>query len=224
MTHVHRFIQLQLSEKEDNALAPVIAWQNEPDRGYTFVTICTWDRDRLFSQITGCLTAAGLNILSAEILTRYDGVILDRFAVTDARTGLLANREEREKFETLAQKTLTGAALDLPALIAKTRTAQPLYKSIDGERIPIVVALDNATSDLRTIIDIQAEDRPGLLFDISRTLTALNVNVYLAKILTEKGAAVDSFYVTEHSGAKILSPDREKLIQQKLRNAIQNGM
>ncbi len=224
VTHVHRFIQLQLSEKEDNALAPVIAWQNEPDRGYTFVTICTWDRDRLFSQITGCLTAAGLNILSAEILTRYDGVILDRFAVTDARTGLLANREEREKFETLAQKTLTGAALDLPALIAKTRTAQPLYKSIDGERIPIVVALDNATSDLRTIIDIQAEDRPGLLFDISRTLTALNVNVYLAKILTEKGAAVDSFYVTEHSGAKILSPDREKLIQQKLRNAIQNGM
>ena len=63
------------------------------------VIVCTWDRERLFSQITGCLTAAGLNILSAEILTRYDGVILDTFWVTDARTGLLAHREEREKFE-----------------------------------------------------------------------------------------------------------------------------
>ena len=161
VTHVHRFIRLQLSESEDNALAPVISWHNEPDRGYTVVIVCTWDRDRLFSQITGCLTAAGLNILSAEILTRYDGVILDTFCVTDARTGLLANREERETFENLAHKVLTGATIDLPALIAKTKTAPSPYKSIDGERIPTVISLDNAISDIRTIIDIQTEDRPG---------------------------------------------------------------
>jgi [protein-PII] uridylyltransferase len=224
VTHVHRFIRLQLSENEDNALAPVISWHNEPDRGYTVVIVCTWDRDRLFSQITGCLTAAGLNILSAEILTRYDGIILDTFWVTDARTGLLANREERETFETLTHKVLTGATIDLAALIAKTKTAPSPYKSIDGERIPTVISLDNATSDLRTIIDIQAEDRPGLLYDISRTLAGLNVNVYLAKITTEKGAAIDSFYVTEHNGAKILAPEREKAIQQKLRFAVQHGM
>jgi [protein-PII] uridylyltransferase len=224
VTHVHRFIQLQLSESEENALTPVISWHNEPDRGYTNVIVCTWDRERLFSQITGCLTAAGLNILSAEILTRYDGVILDTFCVTDARTGLLANHEEREKFESLTQKVLTGATIDLPALIAKTKTAPTIYKSIDGERIPTVIALDNATSDIRTIIDMQTEDRPGLLYDISRTLTALNVNIYLAKISTEKGAAIDSFYVTEHNGAKILNPDREKAIQQKVRHAVQHGM
>jgi [protein-PII] uridylyltransferase len=224
VTHVHRFIRLQLSENEDNALAPVIAWHNEPDRGYTVVVVCTWDRDRLFSQITGCLTAAGLNILSAEILTRYDGVILDTFWVTDARTGLLAHREERETFENLAQKVLTGATIDLAALIAKTKTAPSPYKSIEGERIPTVISLDNATSDLRTVIDIQTEDRPGLLYDISRTLAALNVNVYLAKISTDKGAAMDSFYVTERNGAKILRPEREKAIQQKLRLAVQHGM
>jgi [protein-PII] uridylyltransferase len=215
---------LQLSDSEDNALAPVISWHNEPDRGYTVVTLCTWDRERLFSQITGCLTAAGLNILSAEILTRYDGVILDTFYVTDARTGLLARREEREKFENMAQKTLTGATLDLPGLIAKIRTAPSLYKSIDGERLPTVISLDNHTSDIRTIIDIQTEDRPGLLYDISQTLMALNINVYLAKISTEKGAAVDSFYATERNGAKILQPEREKAIQQKLRQAVQHGM
>jgi [protein-PII] uridylyltransferase len=224
VTHVHRFIQLQLSESEENALAPVISWHNEPDRGYTVVMICTWDRDRLFSQVTGCLTASGLNILSAEILTRYDGVVLDTFCVTDARTGLLAHREEREAFENLAQKILTGATIDLPALIARTKTAPSPYKSIDGERIPTVVTLDNATSEVRTIIDIQAEDRPGLLYDISRALMALTVNVYLAKITTEKGAAIDSFYVTESDGAKILDPARERAIQQKLRQAVQPGV
>ncbi|MGD0815055.1 MAG: [protein-PII] uridylyltransferase [Verrucomicrobiota bacterium] len=223
VTHVHRFIRLQLSENEENALTPVISWHNEPDRGYTVVIVCTWDRDRLFSQITGCLTAAGLNILSAEILTRYDGVILDTFWVTDARTALLANREERDTFENLAHKVLTGATIDLAALIAKTKTAPSPYKSIEGDRIPTVISLDNETSDVRTIIDVQTEDRPGLLYDISRTLAGLNLNVYLAKISTEKGAAIDGFYVTEHNGAKILAPEREKAIQQKLRHAVQHG-
>jgi [protein-PII] uridylyltransferase len=224
VTHVHRFIQLQLSENEDNALTPVISWHNDPDRGYTIVMLCTWDREKLFSQITGCLTAAGLNILSAEILTRYDGVVLDTFCVTDARTGLLAPREEREAFEAIAQKAMIGANIDLPGLISRRKSVPSPYKSIDGERIPTVITLDNATSEVRTIIDIQAEDRPGLLYDISRTLMTLKVNVYLARVTTEKGAAIDSFYVTENDGAKVLDPAREKTIQQKLTDAIQHGM
>ncbi|HEX4119989.1 MAG TPA: [protein-PII] uridylyltransferase [Verrucomicrobiae bacterium] len=222
ITQVHRFIQLQLSENEVNALTPIITWHNEPDRGYTTVTICTWDRERLFSKITGCLTAAGFNILSAEILTRSDGVILDAFCVIDAKTGLLANREEREKFESLVQKILTGTALDLTALIAKVRTGPANYKSLDGEKIPTVIEVDNLTSDNRTIIDIQGEDRVGLLYDISRTLTELEVHVSLAKILTEKGAAIDSFYVTERTGAKLLKQERQLDIKEKLRKALQS--
>ncbi|HEY3857884.1 MAG TPA: [protein-PII] uridylyltransferase [Verrucomicrobiae bacterium] len=222
ITQVHRFIQLQLSDNEENnALTPIVTWQNERDRGWTIVTICTWDRERLFSNITGCLTAAGLNILSAEIVTRSDGVILDTFCVTDAKGGVLANREERDKFEALVQKVLTGAAVDLRGLIAKVRTAPPLYKSIEGERIPTLVEVDNATSDSRTIVDIQTEDRVGLLYDISRVLADLNVNVYLAKILTEKGAAIDSFYLTEKGGAKVIEPTRQKEISERLKKAIQ---
>ena len=218
---VHRFIHLQLSDTDENALAPIISWQNERDRGYSTVTVCTWDRDGLFSNITGCLTAAGLNILSAEILTRLDGVILDTFYVTDAWTGQLARREEREKFELMAHKILTGTPLDLRALIAKARVAPPTYKSLEGERIPTAIELDNATSDTRTIIDLQAEDRVGLLYDVSRALMELNQRVYLAKISTEKGAAIDTFYITERNGAKVLDPERQKTIKHRLRHAIQ---
>ncbi len=223
VTQVHRFIQLQLSESEDNALVPIITWHNERDRGYTTVKLCTWNRERFFTNITGCLTAAGFNILGAEILTRFDGIVLDTFYVADARTGQLANREERDKFENLVQKALTGAPLDLPALIAKVRYAPATYKSLEGEQIPAVVELDNATSDTRTIVDLQAEDRVGLLYDVSRGLTELNVNVYLAKILTEKGAAIDTFYIAERNGTKVLDPERQKAIKQRLRQAVQLG-
>ncbi|HEV7927216.1 MAG TPA: [protein-PII] uridylyltransferase [Verrucomicrobiae bacterium] len=223
VTQVHRFIQLQLSESEENALVPIVTWHNERDRGYTSVKLCTWNRDRFFTNITGCLTAAGFNILGAEILTRFDGIVLDTFYVADARTGQLANREERDKFEQLVQKIQTGAPLDLPALIAKVRHAPATYKSLDGERIPAVVELDNATSDTRTIVDVQAEDRLGLLYDVSRGLAELNVNVYLAKILTEKGAAIDTFYIAERNGSKVLDPERQKTIKQRLRQAVQLG-
>jgi [protein-PII] uridylyltransferase len=224
IAQVHRFIQLQLADNEVNALTPIFTWHNERDRGYTTVTVCTWDRERLFTNINGCLTAAGFNILSAEILTRSDGIILDTFCVTDAKTGLLANREERDKFEVLMQKILTGTPVDLPALIAKARTAPPLYKSFEGERIPTLIDVDNHTSEDRTIIDVQAEDRVGLLYDISQALRELNVRVYLAKILTEKGAAIDSFYVTERRGAKLVEPQRQKEIKEKLRKAIQREL
>jgi [protein-PII] uridylyltransferase len=221
IAQVHRFIQLQLADNEVNALTPIVTWHNERDRGYTTVTVCTWNRDRLFTCINGCLTAAGFNILSADILTRSDGVILDAFCVTDAKTGLLANREERDKFESLMQKILTGTPMDLPALIAKARTTPPHYKSLEGERIPTVIETDNLTSEDRTILDVQAEDRVGLLYDISQTLADLNIRIYLAKILTEKGAAIDSFYITERWGTKVLEAERQKEIKERLRKAVQ---
>ena len=219
VVQVHRFMNLQLSE-DANALAPILTWHNEPDRGYTLVNVCTWDRDRLFSNITGCLTAAGFNILSAEILTRSDGIIIDTFFVTDAQTGLLAKREEREKFEGLLEKVLSGGQVDLAALIAKQKSVAPIYKSLEGERIPVAIRFDNNTSEARTVIDLEAEDRLGLLYDISQALTELNLDLSLAKISTEKGAAMDSFYAAERDGSKIVDPERQKFIERKLRQAI----
>lgn len=223
ITQVHRFFQVQVSDKEDNALVPIATWHNEPDRGYTTVNICTWDRERLFSNMTGSLTAAGMNILSAEILTRSDGVVLDSFFVTDAKTGLLVNREEREKFDSLIAKVLTGGTVDLPLLISRQKRAPSIYKSIEGERIPVSIRLDNENSDNRTIIDIEAEDRVGLLHDVSQALADLHLDVSLAKILTEKGAAIDTFYVTEQTGGKVLGDERMMQVEAKLRAAILKG-
>ena len=71
-----------------------------------------------------------------------------------------------------------------------------------------------------TTIEVETEDRIGLLYTIADTLTDLEVDISTARILTEKGAAIDSFYVREMDGGKILSLERQKAIQRRLLHAI----
>jgi [protein-PII] uridylyltransferase len=215
----HRFLHLQLAE-EQNALEPVLDWHNEPDRGYTIVKICTWDRAGLFSSITGSLSAAGINILSAQIFTRSDAIVLDTFFVTDAKTGALVTREEREKFEALLGRVLTGETVDFAALIAREPAARTLYPSYEGDRMPTQIHFDNEASEQRTAIEVETEDRVGLLHVITQALAALELNITAAKIVTEKGAAIDTFYVNELDGRKILDAGRQEFIERKLRDAI----
>src|SRR4051812_12325851 len=184
----HRFMHLQIAE-EDKALEPVLVWHNEPDRGYTSVKICTWDRAGLFSKITGSLSAAGINILSAQIFTRADGIVLDTFFVTDALSGSMVSRDARDRFESLLFQTLsTSDEIDFRPLIYRQKAVRPLYQSLEGERIPTRIHFDNETSETRTVIDVETEDRVGLLYVISQALTECKLDIALAKILTEKGA------------------------------------
>ena len=215
----HRFMRLQIAE-EENPLAPVVNWHNEPDRGYNAVKICTWDRAGLFRKIAGSFSATGLNILSAQIFTRTDGIVLDTFCVADAKTGGLADRDQRDKFEAVLNRAMSGEDVDFHALIARHKITRPVYQAYTGERIPTRVQFDTEASDTRTVIEIETEDRIGLLYTISQTLTELDLDMSAAKISTEKGAAIDTFYVCEVEGGKILAPARHHTIERKLRQAI----
>jgi [protein-PII] uridylyltransferase len=215
----HRFMH-QLVFEKDSALSPIIAWIDEPDRAYTLVKICTWDRAGLFSKIAGSLSATGLNILGAQIFTRTDGIALDEFFVTDGRTGNLATREQHEQFNQLLETVLTKGNVSLTALIKKLIATQPRYLPYAGERMPTQIHLDNEISDTRTVIEIETEDQLGLLYAISKTFAELNVDIFGARIVTERGAAIDNFYVREHDEGKIETPARRVLIEQKLRQAI----
>jgi len=213
---MHRLIR-----ENNRALAPVTAWLDEPDRGYNVVKICTWDRAGLFGKITGSLSAAGLNILSAQIYTRTDGIALDTFFVNDARTGNLAARTQHDYFAELLEKILNDENVDLPALIARQITNRPIYSAYAGERMTTEIHFDNDTSEERTLIEIETEDQIGLLYAVSQTFAELSVDIAGARIVTERGAAIDSFYVRELDGGKIISPERQNFITEKLRAAIE---
>ncbi|MFO1476720.1 MAG: [protein-PII] uridylyltransferase [Verrucomicrobiota bacterium] len=216
----HRFMRLQVAE-EQNPPASVVNWHNEPDRGYNTVKVCTWDRAGLFSKIAGPFSATGLTILSAQVFTRGDGIVLDTFFVADARTGSLASRDQREEFEKLLNQVLAGEDVDFPALLAKQKISRPLYQAYIGEQLATEVRFDNEASETRTQIEIETEDRVGLLFAISQALAELNLNISAAKILTEKGAAIDSFYVSELDGRKVTDPERQERIAATLREAVE---
>jgi [protein-PII] uridylyltransferase len=216
---LHRFIRQQVYQ-EEGTLSPVIRWEDEADRGYNLVKIGTWDRAGLFSRIAGTFSAVGLNILSAQIFTRTDGIVLDKFFVNSARTGNLATKEQHEKFDRLLDRGLSGEDVELSALIARQRQTQPVYQAYAGERIETQVRFDNEASEKRTLIEVETEDRLGLLYAISETLAELQLDISAARIVTERGAAIDSFYVSELDGTKIEGPERRTEVEQRLRAII----
>ena len=215
----HRFMH-RLVMEELRALAPVTAWIDERDRGYSLVKICTWDRAGLFGKIAGSLSAAGLNIMGAQIFSRADGIAMDTFFVNDGHTGTIATREQREKFSDLLEAVLMGEPVNLRKLIAQQTLAGPIYSAYLGERIGTKIRLDNSASEDRTLIEIETEDRLGLLHAISQTLAEQCLDIFAARIVTERGAAMDSFYVREIGGGQITDPTRQAEVSVALRTAI----
>ena len=217
LTLAHRFMHLQLTEAE-RALEPVVAWQEERDRGYAVAHVCTWDRAGLFAKVAGALTAAGLNIFGAQIFTRQDGIVLDTFYVAEARTGVVPAEEVRDRFERILLQVLT-AAFDLDRAIAQAPRYPSLFRA-GGERMPMKVRVDNEASPTATVIDLEAEDRMGLLYRVSRKLYDLGLSIALARISTERGVVLDTFYVTDVEGAKITDESRLARIEPELLRAL----
>jgi [protein-PII] uridylyltransferase len=213
---VHRFLHLQVAT-EDRALEPVIGWREDPDRGCATVKVCTWDREGLFSLITGALSASGINILAARVFTRVDSVALDSFQVTDARSGALPTGEQRRQFGELLNQLLHGQEVPLASLIARHRGLRPLYQGYEGERLPTLVRFDNEASETHTLLELETEDRIGLLYDVSRFLAASGLVIASAVICTERGAAIDTFYVTDRQGGKLWDTDLQRQLEQRLR-------
>ena len=220
----HRFMHRLLMENQ-RVLAPVTVWIDERDRGYSLVKICTWDRAGLFGKIAGSLSAVGLNIMGAQIFTRADGIVVDTFFVNDGRTSNLASHDQRDQFSGLLEAVLTGEKVNgepvnFHKLIAQQGPLRPGYSAYLGERLGTQVRFDNSSSDGRTMIEIETEDRLGLLHAISQTLAQQRLDISAARIVTERGAAMDSFYVRELDGGQLKLPARQAVVEMALRAAI----
>lgn len=209
----------QRAAKGDTPTPVFNTWQDR-DRGCTIVEVCTLDRGGLFGDIAGCLSAAGLNILTAQIFTRTDGIVFDTFHIVDGKTGSLAKPTDVDQFETLLERLLTGGAVKLEELIQHQKSARTPYQAYTGETIETVIRIDNHASETRTVIEVETEDRVGLLYMLSHTLHELALYISAARICTEKGGAIDIFYVREYDGKKLRSERRQQQVITELKKAV----
>jgi [protein-PII] uridylyltransferase len=173
----------------------------------------------IFHRLTGALTSHGLRILSAEINTLADGLVLDRFVVEDPH---YADEPPPDRCAEVSRS--------LVASLKDVSGQGPAFRKVWGgkerpsadelQRNPTVVRIDTQTSDRFTIIDVFALDQMGLLYAITRTLFELGLSVGVAKIGTHLDQVVDVFYVTDSDQRKIVDPVRLKEIAQRLESAI----
>ncbi len=156
----------------------------------------------IFERICGVLTAMRLKIVSAQIATSKEGVILDRFRLIDQD---FPKKPPQWRIDEIA--SVINEHLYRPSSLEKLFKKYKRYGSLDYvpplAELPLRVVPDQNSSDHYTIIDIFAHDRPGLLLTITRALNDFGLSIVLAKIATHFDQVVDVFYVTDEKGAKI---------------------
>jgi [protein-PII] uridylyltransferase len=186
----------------------VIEHRHRPDRGFTELTVCAYDAYGMFYRTAGTVSSHKLNILRAQVYTGRNGIMIDTFQVTDAEGALVNDDEIWKTLEHELREVLAGSRwLRVPRVHARPG-------GVDS--VPPSIRFDNETSAALTIMDITARDRVGLLYLITKTLYDLNVDIASAKIVTEGGRALDTFYVSDLLRNKIVDPERQERIRAAL--------
>jgi [protein-PII] uridylyltransferase len=211
-----------ISSGGDFPVAPAIQWKAVPEQGHSVVTFCTWERERLLAKVAGSFSVVPLNILSADIFPRGDNVVLGVFRVCDTKAQPVTHQRDFTLVEQTLRRALEDESFDFLPLIERAKRQS--HHLTTGIEFPTRIAIDNKTHPVYALIEIQAPDRLGLLYDVLTCLDRENLLIPLSRINTQAGAAIDTLYVADRSTrAKITDPHRIRVIQQRLQNAILGG-
>ena len=181
-------------------------------RGVTELTVLAPDHPWLLSIIAGACAVAGANIVDAQIFTTTDGRALDTIAVSREFEHDADEARRAARIADSIEKALRGD-LRLPEVVAKRATAKARLRAFAVEP---EVTINNGWSNRYTMVEVIGLDRPGLLFELTATLSKLNLNIGSAHVATFGERVVDVFYVTDLFGAKITSATRQATIKRAL--------
>lgn len=175
------------------------------------ITVITRDRPRLFADLAGALASFGMNILKAEAFGNQQGLVLDILRFSDPMRRLELNPDEANDLTRLVKRVVLGQENVKSRLAARPKTALPSRRA----RIQPVVGFDNFASEKATLMEVIAEDRPGLLFDLARAISEAGCNIEVILVNTEAHKALDVFYLTAANDK--LAPTLQESLGQRLR-------
>jgi [protein-PII] uridylyltransferase len=178
------------------------------------LTLAAADRPGLFARAAGTLAAFGLNILRAEAFSNRRGMVLDTFTFADPMRTLELNPTEVDRLLSTAERVMIGK-IDVQQLL-RNRPKPSLPSRRAG--IPARVAFNSEASHSATLVEITAEDRPGLLYDLASAMSSSGANIEVVLIDTQAHKAIDVFYVTVN-GRK-LDSQQEQALGEALRKAV----
>ena len=215
------FLENILSAREF-PLAPAVEWKVVPEEGHTVMAFCTWERERLLAKVAGSFSVVPLNILSADIFPRDDNAVLGVFRVCDTKARPVSSPRDFDLVERTLQRALEDETFDFGPPIEKAKRSS--LRPAVGIEFPTRITIDNKTHPTYTLIEFQAADRIGLLYDVLSCLDRENILVPLFRINTQAGAAIDTLYAVDaFSHAKIADLQRIRAVQQHLKHAILRG-
>ncbi len=210
----------RLMREAENTGAPLVVEKRvDRQRAVTEITLYTADHPGLFSRIAGALAVSGANIVDARIMTMSNGMALDTFWVQDLAGHAFDRPDKLAKLAVVFENVLTG---DLKPHRELARP--PAYPSrMQAFTVVPRVLVDNQASALHTVIEVNGRDRPGLLFELTRQLTRLNLQISSAKISTYGEKVVDVFYVKNLFGHKVEHPQKLAEIRTTLEAVLARG-
>ncbi|MEQ8357387.1 MAG: [protein-PII] uridylyltransferase [Kiloniellaceae bacterium] len=204
----------RLVREAENAASPLtIDTRIDRYREATEVTIYTADHPGLFSRIAGAMAVAGASITAARIFTLSNGMALDSFYVEDAQGGPFDRSGKLAHLSSAIEQSLAGRLRPLQELKAQQSPIPSRFKVF---KVSPRVLIDNKASRAHTVIEVNGRDRAGLLYQVTQTLTQLNLIIKSARIATFGERAVDVFYVQNALGGKIESKPKLRSIEKKL--------
>jgi [protein-PII] uridylyltransferase len=182
------------------------------------LTIVTPDRPGILSQVAGVLAVYNVSVLGGVAYTREDGMAIDVMHVGD---GLGVGIDERrwERITTALPEALQGR-FPTDARLAETRAAYAGRLTLGSAPIQPVVHVDNLGSEAYSIVEVTAEDRIGLLYDITTALHGLALDIHLAKVDTLGREVVDAFYVRRENGRRVDEADEIARLRERVLEAI----
>ena len=198
----------------------VVTSHREMKGGFTEFIVCAQDVHGLYSEVAGVMTACGLNILGSHVYTTRGGLALEIYRTHTPRGG----PDEREMLWGEVEEQLESVragSIEVGELVRRRR--RPVGMTRPPSRKEPRVLISNTESEFYTVVDVIANDRLGLLYDITRTIGEQGFEIYISKAATIKDQVTDAFYLKDGSAKKIKDADALARLREALLEAAEGS-